>query len=53
VTASFGTQYIENRAEAVISGHAVLDALAEHMGGHDAAIVAAFGDPGRYPCLWH
>ncbi|MSP01482.1 MAG: Asp/Glu/hydantoin racemase [Acetobacteraceae bacterium] len=46
VTAAFGTQYIENRAEAAIAGHAVLDALANHMGGHDAAIVSAFGDPG-------
>jgi Asp/Glu/hydantoin racemase len=46
VTASFGTQYVENRAEAAIAGHAVLDALANHMDGHDAAIIAAFGDPG-------
>jgi allantoin racemase len=46
VTATFGTQYVENRVEAVIAGHAVLDALANHMTGHDAAIVAAFGDPG-------
>jgi Asp/Glu/hydantoin racemase len=46
VTASFGTQYVENRAEAAIAGHAVLDALAANMDGHDAAIVAAFGDPG-------
>jgi allantoin racemase len=46
VTASFGTQYIENRAEAAIAGHAVLDVLAAHMEGHDAAIVGAFGDPG-------
>ena len=46
VTAAFGTQYIENRAEAAIAGHAVLDALARHMAGHDAAVVAAFGDPG-------
>jgi len=46
VTAAFGTQYIENRAEAAIAGHAVLDALATHEAGHDAAIVAAFGDPG-------
>jgi allantoin racemase len=46
VTASFGTQYVENRVEAAIAGHAVLDALAEHMDGHDAAIVSAFGDPG-------
>lgn len=46
VTAAFGTQYIENRAEAAIAGHAVLDALAKHEAGHDAAIIAAFGDPG-------
>jgi allantoin racemase len=46
VTASFGTQYVENRVEAAIAAHAVLDALATHMDGHDAAIVAAFGDPG-------
>jgi Asp/Glu/hydantoin racemase len=39
-------QYVENRIEAAIAGHAVLDALATHMDGHDAAIVAAFGDPG-------
>jgi allantoin racemase len=46
VTASFGTQYVENRVEAAIAGHAVLDVLAAHMAGHDAAIIAAFGDPG-------
>ena len=46
VTASFGTQYVENRVEAAIAGHAVLDALAAHMASHDAAIVSAFGDPG-------
>jgi allantoin racemase len=46
VTARFGTQYVENRIEAAIAGHAVLDALASHMADHDAAIVAAFGDPG-------
>ena len=45
-TAAFGPLYIENRAEAAIAGHAVLDALAEHSVGCDAAIVAAFGDPG-------
>jgi Asp/Glu/hydantoin racemase len=46
VTAAFGTQYVENRAEAAIAGHAVLDALATHAVGCDAAIVSAFGDPG-------
>ena len=46
VTAAFGTQYVENRAEAAIASHAVLDALAKHAAGADAAIVCAFGDPG-------
>ena len=46
VTAAFGTQYIENRAEAAIAGHAVLDAVAKHAAGFDAIIVSAFGDPG-------
>ena len=46
VTAAFGTQYVENRAEAAIASHAVLDALAKHEAGCDAAIVCAFGDPG-------
>jgi Asp/Glu/hydantoin racemase len=46
VTAAFGTEYVANRAEAAIAGHAVLDALASHAAGCDAAIVAAFGDPG-------
>jgi Asp/Glu/hydantoin racemase len=46
VTAAFGTEYVENRAEAAIASHAVLDALAKHAAGCDAAIVSAFGDPG-------
>lgn len=45
-TARFGALYIENRAEAAIASHAVLDALARHAGGCDAVIVSAFGDPG-------
>ena len=45
-TARFGALYIENRIEASIASHAVLDALAEHGTGVDAAIVSAFGDPG-------
>ncbi|MGE0223353.1 MAG: aspartate/glutamate racemase family protein [Acetobacteraceae bacterium] len=45
-TAAFGTLYIENRAEAAIAAHAVLDAIAKHAGGCDAVIVSAFGDPG-------
>ena len=46
LTAPFGTLYIENRAEASIAGHAVLETLAEHADDADAAIVSAFGDPG-------
>jgi len=45
-TAAFGTQYVANRVEAAIAAHAVLDALAKHAAGCDAAIVSAFGDPG-------
>ena len=45
-TARFGALYIENRAEAAIAGHAVLDAIAEHGAGMDGVIVSAFGDPG-------
>jgi len=45
-TARFGVIYIENRVEAAIASHAVLDTLAEHGAGVDAAIVSAFGDPG-------
>src|SRR5215813_8543048 len=43
-TARFGALYIENRIEASIGSHAVLDALAEHGAGADAAIISAFGD---------
>src|SRR5207237_9195652 len=44
-TARFGALYIENRVEASVASHAVLDALAEHGAGADAAIISAFGDP--------
>lgn len=47
-TARFGMSYVENRIEAAIASHAVVDALAEHAIGVDAVIIAAFGDPG----LW-
>ncbi|MDH3665515.1 MAG: aspartate/glutamate racemase family protein [Paracoccaceae bacterium] len=46
--AGFGTLYIENRVEAAIAAHAVLDVLAEKGAGCHAAIVAAFGDPGVF-----
>ncbi len=46
VTARFGAAYIENRVEAAIAAHAVLDCLAEHSATYNAAIISAFGDPG-------
>ncbi|MDX7950838.1 aspartate/glutamate racemase family protein [Lichenihabitans sp. Uapishka_5] len=46
VTATRGVPYIATRAEAAIGGAVVLEMLAEHIGRFDAAIVAAFGDPG-------
>jgi allantoin racemase len=45
-TAPRGVPYISSRAEAQIAGAIVLDMLAERQGTYDAAIVAAFGDPG-------
>lgn len=45
-TAAFGVAYIETRAEAAIGAYATLDELATHHARHDAAVVAAFGDPG-------
>ncbi|WP_142850319.1 aspartate/glutamate racemase family protein [Telmatospirillum sp. J64-1] len=45
-TAEFGVAYIETRAEAAIGAYATLNRLAEGYEGHDAAIIAAFGDPG-------
>ena len=45
-TAPFGVAYIETPAEAAVAAYATLDTLAQHYQGFDAAIVAAFGDPG-------
>ncbi|AMC99498.1 aspartate/glutamate racemase family protein [Halomonas chromatireducens] len=45
-TAALGVAYIETRAEAAIGAYATLNELADHFSGHDAAVVAAFGDPG-------
>lgn len=45
-TAPRGVPYIATRAEAAIGGSLVLEMLAERVGTFDAAIVAAFGDPG-------
>ena len=46
MTASRGFAYISSRAEAQLAGAEVLSMLAEKAGTFDAAIIAAFGDPG-------
>lgn len=46
VTGRSGVPYIATRAEAVIGGREALERLAEHSPGCDAAVIAAFGDPG-------
>lgn len=46
LTAPRGFPYIATRAEAQIGGAIALEMLAEHHAGVDAAIIAAFGDPG-------
>ncbi|PPD13622.1 MAG: Asp/Glu/hydantoin racemase [Methylobacterium sp.] len=45
-TAPRGFPYISSRAEAQIAGAIALEMLAERQGQFDAAIIAAFGDPG-------
>ncbi len=46
VTAPFGVAYIETRFESLIGAYAAATLAAEHCDGHDAIVVAAFGDPG-------
>lgn len=46
LTAPKGVPYIATRAEAQIGGAIALEMLAEHHQDADAAIIAAFGDPG-------
>jgi allantoin racemase len=46
MTASYGVPYIATRAEAAIGAAAALEMLSKQRGEIDAAIVAAFGDPG-------
>jgi Asp/Glu/hydantoin racemase len=46
LTARFGVAYIETRFEALIGAYATAELVAEHHAGHDALVVAAFGDPG-------
>ncbi len=46
MTAARGVPYIATRAEAAIGAAAALEMLAERRNEIDAAVVAAFGDPG-------
>jgi allantoin racemase len=46
LTAPFGVAYIETRFEALIGAYATANVVAENIAGHDAVVVAAFGDPG-------
>jgi Asp/Glu/hydantoin racemase len=46
VTGGAGVPYIATRAEAAVAGRTTLELMAEHGAGCDAAIVAAFADPG-------
>jgi allantoin racemase len=48
VTASRGVPYLATRAEAQIGGAIAIEMLAEHHARADAAIIAAFGDPGLF-----
>jgi allantoin racemase len=48
VTANRGAPYIASRAEAQIGGAIALEMLAEAPPDIDAAIIAAFGDPGLF-----
>jgi allantoin racemase len=45
-TARYGVPYISSRAEAAIGARIVLEVLAERQDEIDAAVVAAFADPG-------
>lgn len=45
-TAKWGLPYIATRAEATVAGHVILEMLADEHAQFDAAIIAAFGDPG-------
>src|ERR1700726_3294512 len=48
LTARRGVPYIATRAEAQIGGAIALEMLAEADSSFDAAIIAAFGDPGLF-----
>jgi allantoin racemase len=46
VTARLGAPYIASEVAYALAAHAVLDAYATHYAGHDAVLIACFGDPG-------
>ena len=46
VTGQSGVPYIATRAEAAVAGRETMELMANHAAGCDAAIVAAFADPG-------
>jgi allantoin racemase len=46
LTAPFGVAYIETRFEALVGAYATAQVAAENVARFDAAVVAAFGDPG-------
>ncbi len=48
LTAPRGFPYIATRAEAQVGGAIALEMLAQHHQDFDAAIIAAFGDPGLF-----
>lgn len=45
VSAAFGHPYIASETSYAVAGHAVLDAYAKHYQGHNAILIACFGDP--------
>lgn len=45
-TAAFGAPYIASEAAYAVAAHAVLDAFDKSYSGHDAVLIACFGDPG-------
>src|SRR5215831_5159164 len=47
-TATRGVPYIATRAEAQIGGAIALEMLADRHRDFDAAVIAAFGDPGLF-----
>lgn len=49
LTAPRGVPYIASRSEAQLGGAIAIEMLAEHHSDYDAAIIAAFGDPGLLP----